>query len=318
MRSHEPGSGKPLTAIKCLLLLALSLAAFLVACEAPLPAPTQTPTPTTTPTATAPLALSELKYRLFSRFSDVFWCDPDFYPIGRPGQEEKNALEQYPVIRANSEEFTAILKHLSLSNKDDHTGEEKLNIYREHKKLTRAVELTVSGNIYSFTLRVGEGQGYRIEGTITPSGEIKETKRETSINTCPICLAKGTLIATPAGAVPVEQLRQGMTVWTLNEAGERAVGVVVRTAAIPVPPDFRMTRITLSDSRSVTASPGHPTAEQRTLGEYLPGQILDGAPVTGIERIPYAEGATYDLLPSGGTGLYWANGILMKSTLANK
>ncbi len=29
------------------------------------------------------------------------------------------------------------------------------------------------------------------------------------------------------------------------------------------------------------------------------------------------EPATYDLLPSGGTGFYWANGVLLASTLAN-
>jgi len=43
--------------------------------------------------------------------------------------------------------------------------------------------------------------------------------------------------------------------------------------------------------------------------------VLDGAHVTLVERVTYHGGSTYDLLPSGGTDFYWANGILMGSTL---
>jgi len=37
--------------------------------------------------------------------------------------------------------------------------------------------------------------------------------------------------------------------------------------------------------------------------------------VVSIENAVYNGGATYDILPAGTTGLYWANGILLKSTL---
>jgi len=32
-------------------------------------------------------------------------------------------------------------------------------------------------------------------------------------------------------------------------------------------------------------------------------------------RERYAAEATFDLLPSGPTGMYWANGVLLRSTL---
>jgi hypothetical protein len=48
----------------------------------------------------------------------------------------------------------------------------------------------------------GEGQGERIEGTISNNGDIKITKREPGFNTCPICFSKGTLIGTPDGQIP--------------------------------------------------------------------------------------------------------------------
>lgn len=37
--------------------------------------------------------------------------------------------------------------------------------------------------------------------------------------------------------------------------------------------------------------------------------------VTGADSIMYGGGCTYDILPAGDTGSYWANRILLKSTL---
>ncbi len=296
------------TLAKCLLILMAALVLLPLACKSQ-PAPTSTPVVYSAP---------ELKYRLISNFgNEVFYCDPDFYPIAREGQELANALEQFPTIRGNATEFSAILEHLGLPNKADYTDEEKLLIYRQHKLLTYGVQLTASGDIFDFTLRVGENQGYRYIGTITQSGKITILKKETSFNTCPICLAKGTLIDTPAGPVPVQQLSRGMTVWSVDDSGNRVAATVVETAATPVPPSFQMVTVRLSDGRAVTASPGHPTVEGRPLGSYLVGDSLDGALVIAVEHVSYEEGATYDILPSGTTGLYWANGILLRSTLAS-
>jgi len=295
------------TATKCLLILVAALILLPLACKSQ-PAPTPTPVVYSAP---------ELKYRLLSNFGGVFYCDPDLYPVAREGQEEANAVEQFPVIRANAAEFSAILEHLGLLDKAEYTDQEKLLIYREHKKLTYGVELTASGDVYDFTLRTGEGQGHLIIGTITPSGTITILKKETSFNTCPICLAKGTLIDTPSGPVPVEELQRGMAVWSVDDSGKRVGATVVETAVTPVPPSFQVVTVRLSDGRAVTASPGHPTAEGRLLGDYRVGDSLDGAPVIAVERASYEREATYDLLPSGTTGLYWANGILLRSTLTD-
>jgi hypothetical protein len=260
----------------------------------------------------------ELEYRLISNFVDVFYCDPDYYPIAQVGREEQNALEQFSTIRSNQEEFAAILKQLSLPDKTDYTTSEKVLIYREHKKLTLAVQMTASRDLYNFTLRVGEGSGERINGTITKSGQIKVTQRESSINTCPICLSVGTLINTLGGPVPVEQLKAGMSIWTVDEFGQRVAGTIIDVSSTRVPAIFQLIRITMDDGRVVTASPGHPTAEGRALGNYQAGEILDGAVITKVEHVTYCNGVTYDVLPSSPTGLYWANGILLKSTLGQK
>ncbi len=260
-------------------------------------------------------SVPELKYILLGNFDNVFWVDSDFFPVGREGQEEQNALEQYAEIKADGAEFSAIINHLELPAKGEYSPEEKLLIYREHKKLTRAVQLTITGDKYSFTLRVEEGQGELIEGTITTSGEVKVLKREASFNTYPICLAKGTSIETSVGLVSVEMVQEGLLVWTVDDSGNRVLAPVIKTANTPVPSSFRVVKMELGDTRTITASPNHPTADNKALGSYKVGDTLDETQVTSIEYLPYTEDATYDILPAGSTGLYWADGILLKSTL---
>jgi hypothetical protein len=84
---------------------------------------------------------------------------------------------------------------------------------------------------------------------------------------------------------------------------------------VRTPTTHQMTRLRLDDGREVFASPGHPTADGRTLAQLQPGDALDGARVLSAKRIRYTDGYTYDILPSGSTGAYWANGILLGSTL---
>jgi hypothetical protein len=101
----------------------------------------------------------------------------------------------------------------------------------------------------------------------------------------------------------------------MNEAGERVTGVILRASSVRVPAAHQVVHVTLSDGRELWASPGHPTADSRRLADLKAGNILDGARITLQERLPYQGTATFDILPSGGTGFYWANGILLGSTL---
>ena len=54
----------------------------------------------------------------------------------------------------------------------------------------------------------------------------------------------------------------------------------------------------------------------QALGELHEGERLDGSNVVSYERITYLEAATYDLMPAGETGFYWAGGVLLGSTLS--
>jgi hypothetical protein len=132
---------------------------------------------------------------------------------------------------------------------------------------------------------------------------------------CPICLAVGTLIDTPSGTIPVQQLQKGMSVWTTDKSGERVAGVIALTSKTPVPPTHRVVNLILDDGRTALVSPGHPTVDGRIVGDLVAGDRYDGARVRTAKRTSYNAGATYDILPSGETGFYWANGILLDSTL---
>jgi hypothetical protein len=132
---------------------------------------------------------------------------------------------------------------------------------------------------------------------------------------CPICLARGTRIATPSGDVAVEELKIGDIVWTLDGAGARLALPLVEIGSTPVPPTHRVVHLRLSDGRAVDVSGGHPTADGRKVGDLRAGDVYDGAVILSAELNPYAGGATFDVLPAGATGAYWANGVLLGSTL---
>lgn len=278
------------------------------------PVPTAGP-PTAIPTLAGGLSTTELKYKVLDQFPDFFYCDPDFYPIAR-AEEPDLALQAFPDLQANQEEFQAILEYLGLGGQTTFTDEQKLQIYREHKRLN-AIVFQPAGDKYQFQIQTGsEGQqGTVITGTIDGGGSIEISQREAGFPSCPICLAGGTLIDTPRGAVHVEDLEVGDPVWTQDEAGRPVIGFVLRTGHVKVPSTHQMIHIILNDGRELWASPGHPTADGRKLGHLKTGDRLDGAQIISLEKVPYHQAFTFDLLPSGTTGYYWANGILMGSTL---
>jgi hypothetical protein len=279
------------------------------------PASTPVP-PTPIPTLPSGSSPTELKYALLEYFPDFFYCDPDYYPVAR-ADETTLALQRFPEILADQEQFQAILEHNGLTGLTTFTDEQKLLIYRDYKKLA-ALDLELSGGKYQFQLQTGaEGQsGYVITGTIDGQGNIDVQQRTPSVPTCPICLAAGSRIDTPLGAIPVEDLHIGDPVWTAGPNGERLPATILRVTRVPVPINQRMVHIVLADGRELLASLGHPTADGRTMATLSTGDMLDGGRVLLAEQVPYAGAATYDILPSGGSGFYWVNGILMGSTLA--
>jgi hypothetical protein len=296
--------------MRVLALLCVLFAVLLAACGA---AASPTPVP-------SPLPMAELKYRVMDAGGRISFCDPDFYPIAR-ADESAQANAKIAEIRADAETYAAITKR---------AGTDTLTVYREWKAL-RALPLTpvkgspITHDGFTFAYRsTGSASatpdpkqnGKQIEGSVDVYGKVDINKRtDAGPLNCPICLALGTRIATPNGDVAVEDLRIGDIVWTQDVHGARVTAPLVAIGSTPVPATHEVVRLVLSDGRTVFVSPGHPTADERRVGDLHAGDIVDGVVVLSAERVRYTAGFTFDVLPAGATGAYWANGVLLGSTL---
>jgi hypothetical protein len=265
----------------------------------------------------SPLAVALLKYRLVDSIGSPVFCDPDYYPLARPESELASALTNYPAIQADSDTFAAIVAHEHLPS-TDMSDAQKLQLYRAWKVL-RALSLTAAGSRFSFQYRALVGGGPAIQlvsGSISLDGRISISSRAASgPPPCPICLAATTLIATPDGPIRVTEIRTGTIVWTLSSAGTRVAARVIAVGSTAVPAGHLMVHLVLADGRELLASPGHRTADGRPLGSLAEGEALDGSTIVRWELVPYASERTYDLLPEGPSGDYWADGIPLSSTL---
>lgn len=254
----------------------------------------------------------------------VRYCDSDYNPVGGPAVERENMLKWYAVVDRNTDEFKTILRYNNLSSADNLTPDQILAIYRDYKRLrTLSFLFEKAGEKYKFRLTTSKegdpgpsGPGNRVEGFIEENGLVAVTSSTPTSFTCPaICLSGSTLIGTPDGDVPVKNLQVGMSIWTADEKGIRRAAKIVKTSRVAVGIDHQMVHLKLEDGRELLASPGHPIAGGRMLGSLAAGDTIDGVRVLAANLVPYSEGYTYDVLPSGGTGHYWANGILLGSTL---
>jgi hypothetical protein len=275
---------------------------------------------TPAPAVGTPLTITQLKFAVLDSVGTPVYCDSDYYPIARPGNELANAITRYPEIRADAELYSAIAAHEHLPS-GDLTDEQKLTVYRAWK-LLRAVALNQNGSDYSFSYRVqskgGTASYLMVSGTVRVDGVVTVTSRTPSgAPNCPICLAAVSLIATPNGPVRVTDIRAGMLVWTAAADGTKIAVPVVATGSMEVPAGHMMVHLVLADGRELLASPGHRTADGRQLGSLAAGEALDGSTITRWELVPYSGDRTYDLLPGGATGEYWANSILLSSTLTH-
>jgi Hint domain-containing protein len=275
---------------------------------------------------------ASLKEALLARFGDLAFCDPDLHPIARADQATL-ARGHLAEMRADREVWTAIAGRLGFDAASSPSGERLVAAYRDWKML-RALELRPTSDGRAFdavfighaasgaTDPSASGGGApasgvsRVVGTIHPDGSIAVTSQQpATMPPCPICLARGTLIATPAGDVAVETIRAGDVVWTRAPDGSRIAAVVVAVGSTPVPATHRVVRLRLADGRSVYASPSHPLADGRAVGSLVAGDVVDGSRVVSATLVSYEGGRTFDLLPAGGTGIYWAGGIPLRSTL---
>jgi len=299
------------------LLAAVALAA--IATTACSPGASPGPTILPGPSGGGTLGPAELRLLLVDRLGPRWYCDRDSFPVAH-GTEQERAIESWPELQAENELMRAIAARLGIDVDQPVTDPEKLAIYREWKVAVSIPLDVVDASHFRFDYLAqpvgGAQQGIQTTGTIDDRGNltIEQQGLEDAPN-CPICLARGTLIDTPSGPVRVDQLRLGDPVWTLDGSGRRIAGTVIALGSTPAPAGHHVVRLVLADGRAVTASPGHPLADGRLLGDIRIGDLVDGSRVVTADLVPYGADETFDLVASGPTGFYLADGIPLGSTL---
>ncbi len=132
---------------------------------------------------------------------------------------------------------------------------------------------------------------------------------------CPICLSSSTLITTPKGKVNVKKIKVGDLVLTIDKKGTVKAVPVLKVSNVEVPKRHKVVHLLLKDKREVYVSPGHPDIENKSVGSLRVGDSYNGSIVIKAEFVLYTDLKTYDLLPAGDTGFYFADEILLGSTL---
>jgi hypothetical protein len=274
-----------------------------------------------------PLSKPALALRVLHSIGPFFYCDPDAFPVGR-GTTEFNATAGVGELqRSDPAALRAVADDLGLPARGPYPVRAREAIWDRYKRM-HAIELrfqpTSGGYDFSYLPNPGASSASdlpdhptTIEGFVRTDGEVTTGAPQPAQNQygCPICLLRNALIATPDGRIPIAALRAGDPVWTADADGHRIVGRVLAQRSLDVGPHHAVVHVTLADGRVLVASPGHPLVDGRVVADLHRGDRYDGSRVAGV-RVRYVSGRTYDILPSGLTGQYWADGVLVGSTLA--
>jgi hypothetical protein len=132
------------------------------------------------------------------------------------------------------------------------------------------------------------------------------------------CLPPDARIATPSGDVSIRELQVGSAIWTRSLDGRRIAARVEAIASVELTGEHHVARIVLADGRALTVSPEHPLADSRAVQQLAVGDAYDDSSIVTLELVRYTGTRTYDVVPSGATGVYWADGIPLTSTIRRR
>ncbi len=95
---------------------------------------------------------------------------------------------------------------------------------------------------------------------------------------------------------------------------DRRASPYIATNRVPVSA-HRVMRVSLATGVMLEISAGHPTADGRVFAQLGAGDLLGLTQIVSIEWVPYEHDFTYDILPGSETGVYFAGGVPVGSTL---
>lgn len=134
-------------------------------------------------------------------------------------------------------------------------------------------------------------------------------------SSCGSCLSPFTLISTPKGQIKVIDLKVGDMVYTQNKAGKKISTPIIEKSKVKVTSLHKMVYLNFNNGSDLIVSPDHPATGTQKIRELFPDETYDQTKISSVSLIDYDHNHTYDILPDGDTGYYWANNILIGSTL---
>lgn len=161
------------------------------------------------------------------------------------------------------------------------------------------------------------GQPWEATGSVNFLGIISESSNAAYLGNQGVCLSSNTVIDTGKGQKQVTTLKVGDKVWSVSSNGKKVLVPIIKTIRRPVPIGIILLHVLLADNRQLTVSPNHPTASGLLFKDLKVGGTLDNSKIVKITDVSYDEGFTYDILPQSSTGTYWADDVLVGSTLKN-
>ena len=149
------------------------------------------------------------------------------------------------------------------------------------------------------------------EPVVVEAGRFSEIKLEACLY-C-VCASPETPIATPQGDTSIDELKVGDLVYSIHQ-GQIVVVPIARTNRVAVRA-HRVVRVLIATGTTLEISPGHPTADGRTFGELRAGDQLGGVTIIAAELVTFSHDHTCDILPASDSGVYFAGGVAVGSTL---
>lgn len=147
--------------------------------------------------------------------------------------------------------------------------------------------------------------------------ETTNHKEAVGDETCCHCLSKGTMILTSEGLREVEKVKVGDRVYSVNKSGKKVLRSIINTAKVKAGNNHKMLFIELANGISIKMSVEHPDKNGLPMIEAVKKGELNGIEIKDISLVSYMNRYTYDLLTDGENGVYFANGILLGSTLSS-
>lgn len=137
--------------------------------------------------------------------------------------------------------------------------------------------------------------------------------------TCPLgcpecdCASPNTPIATPDGERPIAELTEGDLVYSIED--NAIVAVPIQRVRVNPVLDHEVVRVALANGQVLEVSADHPTADGRNFAQLHEGSELSDVGILDVRLIRYEHEFTYDILPASSTGVYFAAGVAIGSTL---